>query len=104
ETTYRKLPARDSMDGNQLSTPQEGIDIGSANHWEIEYSSLQLGKELGRGAFGVVFSGYWRSTPGTKILHISLSDISFPCQQLQSRSSMKECPRMKLTASREKQN
>lgn len=28
--------------------------------WEIEYPSLQLGKELGRGAFGVVFRGKWR--------------------------------------------
>lgn len=29
-------------------------------NWEISFKELQLGKELGRGAFGVVFKAKWR--------------------------------------------
>ena len=32
------------------------------NHWDIQFSELQLGKELGRGAFGIVYKGRWRLT------------------------------------------
>ena len=29
-------------------------------HWEIDFEEMELGKELGRGAFGVVYKGKWR--------------------------------------------
>ncbi len=32
----------------------------SAEHWEIDYNDLHLEKELGRGAFGIVYRGKWR--------------------------------------------
>ncbi len=34
--------------------------LGSSEHWEIDYSDVHLEKELGRGAFGVVYRGKWR--------------------------------------------
>ena len=33
-----------------------------ASHWNIQFADLQLGPELGRGAFGIVYKGRWRLT------------------------------------------
>lgn len=29
--------------------------------WEIQYSELEIGQELGKGGFGVVYCGKWRN-------------------------------------------
>jgi Protein tyrosine and serine/threonine kinase/C2 domain len=39
---------------------QAGHVEGGSGRWEIVYEQLSFGKELGRGAFGVVFRGKWR--------------------------------------------
>jgi predicted Ser/Thr protein kinase len=30
------------------------------NNYEIDYNELEMEKEIGRGAYGVVFKGSWR--------------------------------------------
>lgn len=34
------------------------------SNWNISSNDLIFEKEIGRGAYGVVFKGQWRGTPG----------------------------------------
>jgi len=40
----------------------EGKDQDWNDYWELDYSEIRIGKELGRGAFGVVFKAEWRNS------------------------------------------
>lgn len=42
---------------SQLEQLQVALTTSSE---QIEYSELQIGEEIGKGAFGVVFKGKWR--------------------------------------------
>jgi len=42
------------------ASPSTSSILKSTEHWEIDYNDLHLEKELGRGAFGIVYRGKWR--------------------------------------------
>lgn len=44
-----------------------GSTTDSGHSWEIDLKELVLEKEIGRGAYGVVFKGSWRAVDGNKI-------------------------------------
>lgn len=48
----------------------------SAISYEINYKDLQLGKELGRGSYGVVYQGTWRKHASVAIKQLLSDDIS----------------------------
>jgi serine/threonine protein kinase len=56
--SYKPMPTEASHRLNQIDLP----DLGQRD-FLFPYEEIKQVKELGRGAFGVVFKGVWRSTP-----------------------------------------
>ncbi len=51
--------SRDSTLSLPKGSPLYPSNDGQANSWEIPYNELLLEKEIGQGAFGVVYLGKW---------------------------------------------
>ncbi|KAL6078323.1 Tyrosine kinase receptor Cad96Ca, variant 3 [Balamuthia mandrillaris] len=61
ESMYQRNPTqRGRLPGKEGST--EHADRGLGFNWNIQFSELTLGEEIGRGGFGVVMKGKWRGT------------------------------------------
>jgi len=37
--------------------------VSGSQRWDIPYAALKVNREIGRGGFGVVYDGTWRTTP-----------------------------------------
>jgi len=61
--TRTRLVRSTIADYDQYSGPETGCPTPSASKGLIQYGELQFGKELGRGAFGVVYAGTYRGQP-----------------------------------------
>jgi predicted Ser/Thr protein kinase len=38
------------------------LEMKELHQWEINYEEIELGKELGKGAFGIVYKATWRNS------------------------------------------
>lgn len=51
-----------------MEAPQTyGLSYNTADHWEIDRTSIRLLKKLGAGQFGEVFEGIWNETTAVAV-------------------------------------
>lgn len=64
-TTRSSIETKDSTIAKHSST----IKSTNRDMWDIDPKDLKINEEIGRGAYGVVFKGTWRKTPGFLLLN-----------------------------------
>ncbi|KAL6078325.1 Tyrosine-protein kinase Fer isoform b [Balamuthia mandrillaris] len=62
ESMYQRNPIKPSKQSNRARYGG-GEASGLGFNWNIQFSELTFGEEIGRGGFGVVMKGKWRGTP-----------------------------------------
>ena len=63
--SYLPLPPGQGRQASNTSSVELGsISVTSSAQWDIQYEDLKIGKELGRGAYGIVYKGTWRTQEG----------------------------------------
>lgn len=75
------VQVRDGRSNHDLKEVLEAFNptspkLGSSISYEINYTDLQLGKELGRGSYAVVYQGTWRKHTGVAVKQLLSGDIS----------------------------
>jgi len=63
QTEYPSVSAlvSSSMTENSLNNSLgQSLNISNSSNWNIPYESIEIIKELGRGAYGIVFKAIWR--------------------------------------------
>lgn len=57
---YRPVATKSSL-GPSDESKKRGTHSSMRPKWEIDYESITLNEEIGRGSFGVVYKGLWRN-------------------------------------------
>jgi hypothetical protein len=47
----------------------------NSNRWLIDYSQIKIEEQVGKGAYGIVFKGYWRANKVASISHLFLKSL-----------------------------
>ncbi|KAL6078326.1 Vascular endothelial growth factor receptor 3 [Balamuthia mandrillaris] len=64
ENMYQRNPIKPGKHSQNLRSGYGGDgERGMGFSWNIQFSELTFGEEIGRGGFGVVMKGKWRGTP-----------------------------------------
>lgn len=78
-SNYRTLPK--SNETKNLDSPYQALDLTQKEaredlRWIISYGEIQVEKEVGKGAFGVVFKARWRGNNVAGELEVLCNEIS----------------------------